>query len=428
MAKARSISSLVGALSALLVVFTAIEGCGQSDGRDNPRNDHHPELGHGERWQPAHATTDALTTGVLGATTTDALTTDLPGATTTDAAAVDVLDGGANDALTTDLLGAATWNGVAAKQRLSPDSPAPSAAAEIRLSADEGKFLAPLTQALDELNRFPLAAEHVRWGISGERDLVFNRRASLEEFQTFALVRHMLIELRRNPTTEFPLRHDHQSDHPPYSSPALNDFWTQAMWSVRRPYNVQRSQAPTAPSVYAFDIFKTARRVLCLGDSPGAGSSGFSACEFASRFAPSADFVSADIRYKELATSGNLTLMPLDHTRPLPFKDSEFDVILLEKGLCFCNSANKACGGIHRTFESVHKLVAEVARTLDKRNPRSIAILHGTARGKTEKELLELNNFWEDTVEGLRPLLPDVRLVTIPTADGDFLALGIAPR
>jgi hypothetical protein len=70
----------------------------------------------------------------------------------------------------------------------------------------------------------------------------------------------------------------------------------------------------------------------------------------------------------------------IDNTRPLKLRDNSQDVVLMKKGLCFCEdpvARKRSCGGIPNSIEGMTAFLMENARVLNKENPYAIAILHG---------------------------------------------------
>lgn len=96
-------------------------------------------------------------------------------------------------------------------------------------------------------------------------------------------------------------------------------------------------------------------------------------------------------------SEGKIHSLKLDHTQPFPFHDQEFDLIVMRRGLCFCESSLKTCGGLELGPET-ELFFQEVVRTLNSGNPKAAAYIEGSflarlGRGKVayEQEQVYLN-------------------------------------
>jgi hypothetical protein len=78
--------------------------------------------------------------------------------------------------------------------------------------------------------------------------------------------------------------------------------------------------------------------------------------------------------------TGQITIhRRLNNNRPFPFEEGFFDLILMRRGLCFCDpdQVETSCGGLDLEGELSERFFSEVCRTLKTSNPDAVAILHG---------------------------------------------------
>lgn len=104
------------------------------------------------------------------------------------------------------------------------------------------------------------------------------------------------------------------------------------------------------------------KRVLFLSDN---GKSGH-----LSKLDSGTLFVSTDISNKtgiDLRMDNNY----------LPFTPGSFDVVIMNRGLCACHSAAKACGGMALEPAAIHQFLQNISQSLNSKNPNSIALLTG---------------------------------------------------
>ncbi len=95
---------------------------------------------------------------------------------------------------------------------------------------------------------------------------------------------------------------------------------------------------------------------------------------------PSAKVTSADLAYPEQeATAGNFRMMQVDNRKPLPFKDNEFDAIILRNGMCLCEGV-ACCAGFEALSPLNDQFFREAVRVMDKANPESKIVLHSSAQ------------------------------------------------
>lgn len=74
-----------------------------------------------------------------------------------------------------------------------------------------------------------------------------------------------------------------------------------------------------------------------------------------------------------------LERVEMDNTLRFPFEDDSFDAIIMRHGLCFCGGDEVSCAGISTRIGPARHFFGETARTLNKENARSLAILQGEA-------------------------------------------------
>jgi len=91
---------------------------------------------------------------------------------------------------------------------------------------------------------------------------------------------------------------------------------------------------------------------------------------------PEKKVVSTDFNYTGPEQIGSLRAVSVDNNRGLPFRDNEFDLVVLRYGLCVCYD-QKCCGGFSPQSDEAQQFFFEVARILNRDNPQSLIILHG---------------------------------------------------
>lgn len=121
------------------------------------------------------------------------------------------------------------------------------------------------------------------------------------------------------------------------------------------------------------------KRILFLGD---AGEHSL-AESFAPYFDPDqiriykTDFDAQDVGFDP---ERGLFELHLDHTKPFPFADNYFDLILGSRILCHCQSEcpRAICGGLTmQNSQDINPFLLEVSRVLNKMNPHSLVLLEG---------------------------------------------------
>lgn len=137
-----------------------------------------------------------------------------------------------------------------------------------------------------------------------------------------------------------------------------------------------------------FDHYHQSQNILFLSE----GSSTL-AFELSQAY-PSKNVVSTDVRYTGTEVKNeNWSTVGMDNRDPFPFKNNEFDTIIMRRGLCICNGS-RCCAGFEVNINNSDTLdsnsftnnrqaknfFSEVVRVLDKTRPHSRAVLHGSYR------------------------------------------------
>jgi hypothetical protein len=119
--------------------------------------------------------------------------------------------------------------------------------------------------------------------------------------------------------------------------------------------------------------YEQAQNILLLGDS---AVENFSMGERLATQFPNKLVVSTDYLFQGGRRVGNFIQMHLDNLREFPFPNNSFDVVVARRGLCICRGCT-ACAGFNSMNHEAYGFFDRVIRTLNKRNPNAIAILHG---------------------------------------------------
>lgn len=119
--------------------------------------------------------------------------------------------------------------------------------------------------------------------------------------------------------------------------------------------------------------YKQAQNILLLGDS---AVQNFSMGERLATQFPNKLVVSTDFLFQGRRQVGNFIQMHLNNLREFPFPNDSFDVVVARRGLCICRGCT-ACAGFNSMNHEAFGFFDRVIRALNKRNPNSIAILHG---------------------------------------------------
>ncbi|OFZ18949.1 MAG: hypothetical protein A2X94_13450 [Bdellovibrionales bacterium GWB1_55_8] len=115
--------------------------------------------------------------------------------------------------------------------------------------------------------------------------------------------------------------------------------------------------------------------VLFLSDSSQTTVNGLSLGSAIAEAYPEKSVVRTDFAFADEIT-GNLSTRYMDNTKPFPFPDNSFDVIVMRRGLCICHGS-RVCGGFLPISEESRQFFSEVTRVLNKKNPRAKAVLEG---------------------------------------------------
>jgi len=135
----------------------------------------------------------------------------------------------------------------------------------------------------------------------------------------------------------------------------------------------------------------------------------------------------------------NLAILKIDHQKPMSFfEDDEVDTVLLRKGLCHCQG-HTTCGGLRMGqvcsgcgHTDANTLFHSVARILNKKNPKTIAYLHGVHFGQfCHYQEIETQNRFEEvlkTVEKAYPALEGKMLYIAEPIDTTHYTWENAPQ
>lgn len=122
----------------------------------------------------------------------------------------------------------------------------------------------------------------------------------------------------------------------------------------------------------------------------------------------------------------NFGINTLVDNNKLPFKDNTFDLIFMNRGLCLCRGAAKACGGIDTHHESMKKFLTGAIRVLDKKHENSVAILTGYYfPGTTRSEIAKM---WNSVLMELKTEFPALQfaLLKAENLNGKVEFMGLA--
>ena len=188
-----------------------------------------------------------------------------------------------------------------------------------------------------------------------------------------------------------------------------------------------------ANSLEDISFYRNYSRILFLSD--GQQEVWESLAEQVAQYYPEKSVVKTDVSIVgEHMTLPNLKSMFLDNSKPMPFDDNSFDLVVMKRGICLCHSPNCTCGGIIMTQESTQAFLSEVSRILDKNSANSLAFLHGDY-GQTRETL----NMWvkagQFVMEKERVVIKRIhsfslggRAIIRSDGRGIFRGVGIAPR
>jgi hypothetical protein len=174
--------------------------------------------------------------------------------------------------------------------------------------------------------------------------------------------------------------------------------------------------------------FEGARRVLVLGDAaPNHAEALPETMTLGTMIAvkvPTATVYSTDIKFEAVSRHRNRITLGLDHTQPLPFEDSFFDRIVMDRGFCMCKSESVSCGGIVCDTTIMVDFLLEVARVLDLNNPSSRAYLEG-GYGHTSQTKRQ----WVEAAKRATAQNPRIKIDMVPNKDlrQDFYGLILKP-
>jgi hypothetical protein len=201
---------------------------------------------------------------------------------------------------------------------------------------------------------------------------------------------------------------------------ALQAIFSDLAPSPNLHHHVARGEPLTAFELHPYlPIYGPYNRVLFAGDGMAHARSKLEA-----RF-PEKTIISTD----RFPSGRGVPTVISDHKDGLPFKDNSFDLIMMNRGLCFCpgrccsggrrqmtlaRNLAPSCGGIPVDRQSRLGFLRDAARVLDKNNPRSIALLEGAAMsGLPDFVEAHSRNLWVDSANELAAEMGDRIRVTV---------------
>ncbi|OQW51551.1 MAG: hypothetical protein A4S09_09990 [Proteobacteria bacterium SG_bin7] len=162
-------------------------------------------------------------------------------------------------------------------------------------------------------------------------------------------------------------------------------------------------------SYYSFS-FKNFKKVLFLSN----GGNGL----FTEKTDPTQLIVSTEYQYKK-----NTGINVLIDNNSLPFKENTFDVIFMNRGLCFCKGSGNACAGIGTQYDSMKNFLLDSIRILDKTHGNSVAIFTGYNFPGVEHS--GIPKLWRSILNELKLQFPEIQFAVLE-ADNDFMGLAIS--
>lgn len=165
------------------------------------------------------------------------------------------------------------------------------------------------------------------------------------------------------------------------------------------------------------DLYSESNKILLLSDRPFDISVG----DILAQKFPQKEITGTDYGYEGSVAAANYLKLQMDNTKRFPFESDHFDTIVLRRGMCVCN-AGKACAGFCATTEEAKFFFREVIRVLDKSNPKSRAILHGSYR--VTEEILDTWKRYMSELEAEYPVLVSFHY----NDQGRFILTEIVPR
>ncbi len=167
-------------------------------------------------------------------------------------------------------------------------------------------------------------------------------------------------------------------------------------------------------------LFKDSKAILALSDGEIEGVNPFRLGTSLAKKYPEKIIVSADYSTSQNILHKKFAEIFLDNTKPFPFKNDEFDTILLRHGMCKCNGSHCCAGFLSESRES-KIFFSEVSRVLNKKNPKSMAILEGNYNVMDEDL-----DIWIQYLDEIKKEMP-IKYDVVKNPIGIFYAIVIRP-
>ncbi len=169
---------------------------------------------------------------------------------------------------------------------------------------------------------------------------------------------------------------------------------------------------PKEPFSSDFHPFREISKILFLGD--GFEKKSVSLAELVQPLiSENTTIYRTDITCPYDEDLGKIVNRYVDHQGSLPFSDNEFGTIVLRQGLCHCYCLKTSCAGIENNPKSMSHFLSEVSRVLDKKNPHSIAYLHGAYFSFCKHQMASYLSNWEDAIRTVEPTFPNLKYTLI---------------